>query len=98
PPRRPLVPYTPLFRSEPAHEPAAASAGPAPARRAERPHRPLALPPADGRAVRGLIIKLALLTAAGLFSIGWLAVQIGQLGGPARSEEHTSELQSRFDL
>src|SRR3989442_1149814 len=46
--------------------------------------------------MRGLIIKLALLAAAGLFSIGWLAVQIGQLGGPAGQLAKTYKLTAAF--
>jgi phospholipid/cholesterol/gamma-HCH transport system substrate-binding protein len=46
--------------------------------------------------VRGLVVKLALLTAAGLFSIGWLAVQMGQLNGPAGQFAKTSSLTASF--
>jgi phospholipid/cholesterol/gamma-HCH transport system substrate-binding protein len=46
--------------------------------------------------VRGLIVKLALLTAAGLFSVGWLAVQIGQLGGPAGQFSKTQPISAAF--
>jgi phospholipid/cholesterol/gamma-HCH transport system substrate-binding protein len=46
--------------------------------------------------VRGTIVKLALLTLAGLASFGWLAVQIGQLGGPAGTLAKTYTVKAAF--
>ena len=46
--------------------------------------------------MRATLVKLALLTAAGLFSIGWLAVQIGQLGGPAGVLSDTYSVSAAF--
>ena len=44
----------------------------------------------------GLIVKLGLLTLAGLASVGWLAVQIGQLGGPAGTLADTYTVSAAF--
>lgn len=46
--------------------------------------------------MRGTLVKLGLLTVAGLFSIGWLAVQIGQLGGPAGALSSTYTVEAAF--
>lgn len=46
--------------------------------------------------MRATLVKLGLLTVAGLFSIGWLAVQIGQLGGPAGTLSSTYSLTAAF--
>lgn len=46
--------------------------------------------------MRATLVKLGLLTAAGLFSIGWLAVQIGQLGGPAGVLSDTYAVKAAF--
>ena len=46
--------------------------------------------------MKGLIVRLSLLTAAGLFSVGWLAVQMGQLNGPAGQFAKTSSITVGF--
>lgn len=46
--------------------------------------------------MRRTLIKLGLLTAAGLFCVGWLAVEIGQLNGPAGLLSSTYKLSAAF--
>src|SRR5699024_11422369 len=48
--------------------------------------------------VDGLVRADDLRTSAGVFDLVGVLLLIGRIGDPARSEEHTSELQSRFDL
>src|SRR5699024_12634278 len=87
PARSTLFPYTTLFRS-PVRVGGAGRCGGRAAGQAQRDHRPAlrhvgARPPPPGHAGGG-----------GPQS----AAEVGGNPVPARSEEHTSELQSRFDL
>src|SRR2546422_6682742 len=84
PPRSPLFPYTTLFRSIPS----LAGARLAGAATTPLPRVPGTAPPGAEPHRRSVTAGIAL----------WVLVVAVALGAPGRSEEHTSELQSRLHL